>query len=954
MKVKLYILLLSLGLSVLCVSCITTTNKTGAEPENSESTELSSNTEVESPAPDIPSGQPPEPVITDAWKKLLEDHDISDESIVCSYSTLLKNPEIDKMPELYPRDSVVVLGDLEAPDAQLYSFTLKYADMQVDVYSLPESYGGSGKDGEEPGEKLYSETVNGDQIIFLLSGFVDEEVSPPCYRLPYQITFRHGKDVASLRPTAYQTYHYDIVNMSAYINLIADYTLGNPPDEEPEETGVQPLNTTQTTSFSATDYSYVSYFGSNYSQNQLWEIENKLGESKKNLLAEYIRSYHKEQGYGDAYHVSHSYTDKNGNNYVVIGNTFNQDLYVVKIDADGENCSAIQTISSDYEADNRLMPLPFSDYFLKINSSSLSDCNLVRYGSGRNMEGDPISDEKIFWLMNPIVNPNEPREQLYFGYLGDRESYWEPVENPQYIVLKKRDNAIVGWYMTGSLRKNSNYINTFTTASVIAGNSLDDFTTAMPYKSSFATGYVQVYFPESYVTYSFDFNTLGVSANVQYDESFRDGMYNSFVYSTADGRYELWKMNERWFHESSTYGYAVYDTRTKQLIDFYDEVPDFYYTVSFLDNQSAAVISQTRDYIDGKRHTESQIYVFDLSTMRAKQIHLPIDQALSESDTYQHLRRYVWDSYRNQHIVVTTENYGNFILYYFSADGDFKHSQRTDIYQFGGKFVIYPEEIYVVGDGKLYLKDNLGDAGGILYNMDTGESEKGYYLPIERLRIERLIQNEMNGIVAKSPYGSSRAGYELEVYLRDLPKNQNGEEIYGAILEYIPESSDGYLCRYPGTSILYSKLSGNLYSPQYSEDEAFSVRIQSLNTNQDMPAPELWLPDGGGRFLIGVARPLDTAASSLFAIEVTEEGLLSDQPVAVSNIYPLNITRNPSKISIMEVSDLRYTDMRFELQGNALTLFYRNKKLDKSLPFAVVVYRNDMFEILVFSGSSEK
>jgi hypothetical protein len=868
-----------------------------------------------------------EPEITKAWEEYIAGEDgRGSKSMAVAYHTSVKsfsNPILGYK-EYIQADAAVEIGDASAHDAAYYGFRFKFTGTRIDVYKTEPSK-------ENPyaaGEKIVSRVVEGDAITLLLSGFVDDEKSPPQYRTPYRIELAHGTMEAALVPSAHMTYVPEADNVDSFVTYVYDYAIGNEPDitEEaaPEETPVPPV---------VKNTAYNSYFGL---------IRYKLSEEASDALERFIEAYNAEHGYSGEYETGYTFQDLDGSHYFMVDNSKKQHLYMVKSEAGSEEFSVVKIISEDFERDNTLAKLPefgnAKNYYLRFDGLEYSkqDYSLLRFENGP--DSGLLEEKRIEWLADPIVNPTDPCEYILFGCLYSGDFYGGHTEAPIHIAIKKRGNEITGWYITSRLDSNSGYITTSTISRTIAGVSTDEFTDPMPYVSSFESERVQALYPDTFVALSFDFEALTISAALEYDENFKEATGNSYVYSSPGGRYELWRMNERWFHESSSYFYAVYDTQTKRLIDFYDYSKGHYYdyVINFLDDNTAAVIINyytfTKDadgYETEERHRE--VFICDLPSMAMRKLNLAFEEI---PQNHYWFSSYIWDPYRSRHILLSPGNYDDYTLIFLSAEGRFIEALPTDIYRFGGKFEAFPEELFLLEDGKLYLRDNIGGRGPYILDLDTGVSVETRYLPHELTVIRELLS------------GPRKGSRSLEIYISGLPENQEGLEVYRAILAEVDETDNQELTRIQGTDFLYEKPTGILYVPDYANNE---IRRVETFMNSDSDPPALWDADPENRFIVHLEKSSYDYNRGIVIIKVAQDGGKSAEGFRVSPFNPLGmrnmITKAVGDVGFRYIEN-RYTDVKWEITGNYLTLTYLNRETASRRPFAYVVWRDEILEVV--------
>ena len=912
------LLILLAALLITLVSCGEPSVYEAVEQEEPAVEHVQEDYEEEPPAVAVT----PAPVMTADWSLATAVRDLGGREQVFAIIEVMSvgSAAIERYYPRFDMDAVITLGDPEAPDATLVSITPKYQDTQINVYTLGGANDGSVCPRQLPVlENIFSTKAN-NGIILLLSGFVDWELSPPQYRYPFKVTISAGGETTVHFPTAMYTpiWMLSVTHLGGWTLLDADDKnedfFGNPipqPVQAPERPNSVDWYTGKDFGFySAWGPLHVDPWGGSFVPGIGQRLGGDRNVQSAGFLTEQQLLYERDRI------ISYSLVDRAGNAYFVVSNAQNENLNIVRLDADTLESAVVRTISEKCDRDNTLMPLPASDYFLhlEITRYCIDHSRLVSF-SGAPEESEYLRDERIGWLFNPIVNPSNISERLLFGLVGSSSGWWEEPRNPRYIALLLRDNEVVNWFITDNLERNSYFINTFTTAYVIAGVSTDMFATPMPYFSSFTGETIEVNFPNSFVTYTFDFDAFSISAQKQMDASFREA--SEFLHATPDGCYELWRTHRRHFHETVVYWCAIFDTQTEQVIDFFNYVPERFHWISFTGNDAAAVISG------------QDIRIFDLATMDYRRVELYFGE---EAHRWRPIS-YAWDNYRNQHILIDV-SFGKYSLLFFDANGRFAAEHRTDIDRFGGRFYSDPVQMHIIDDGVLYIS---GSDGGFFIDLDTGEEKQQRYLPLERIWLERQIHN---ATFSDEGYWRGLEAYISNLLRHSMSTPENNIEVFELLLEAVAEVDSPYLRRLPDSPAIFCVRTETLHTLR-SGDSLNIVRIPVRPNSDNMPT--VLAPEPESRFTVYLT---DTGILRLHRLE--DDWRLSNRGTRVSVIRPLRITTRQGVNSMTQISaDAQFfTDTQVEFDGNVITLTYYNVEMSRRIPFAHVIYRNEMLEVV--------
>ena len=924
------------------------------------------------PAPEEVPSVPPAPparITTQAWQDFARGYPQPDEVFVHIVSVPANSPEAERYPQLFAGEPVAALGDPDADDAVLFGFGLRYPDANVTIYALAGYAHGHVTPDNLSRLFILNTQVEGDRFTILASGFSIAERDPPRYRFTHAIVIETTEGEAVFYPTDIRTRQWIGERNISTRALLGDLSLPGNTQPIPDES-VGDTDTPQNRGhrFTDRDFNFLSGFGRMHFYSEL--LGTDWRSSPQTPLNEFIAQHHQSQGYSGDFSISHTFTDMRGNTYYVVGNALGEHLYMVRRDADTGEFETTRTISEQYDRDNRYIQLPLSARHLNISTPAehwhSGGGRLVQFngrpGETEYTEVDGVlfrreiesaseyaRVERIRWMMNPIVNPNNTNEHLLFGVLHDQgEDPWRLAEPFRFIVMLRRGNSIVNWFITDEMSTNSAYINVGRTISIIAGVNEDEFTQVKPYTARFSGSTVRVYFPGSFATYTFDFDNFSVSAVLEYDESFRGEGHNTFMYATPDGRFELWQMNENWWHEGRSLTYGVFDTHTGRVIDFHNYTPSYW--VNLVGNTQAAVLSP------------NGILLYDLPTMTYSRIQINFDQVYAYNDWTRERRcasveAYIWDHYRNRHVLLTSRGgWSNFTLRQFSADGSYISSLDTQVQTLTGKFTWHPPEVHIVADGQLYIRDPFRRdwmTANALVDLDTGEHTQWLYPRVERAKIERMLRNQPIGGGSRRHSDSPTNATHLSEYIRSLrpvsewggdgPSGaENGAEIYTMILDAIDRLASEDFARVPGADLILNMGTNTVYAPYHGEN-GFSVNTIEFSARGQLYG--LWQPDDQSRFLVGVNR--GRTSTTLVAARIQDDGSIaaSGHSNRVSHIFPRNIRRRTGN-EVLAVYNWQFADMQVHSEGNTLVLTYHNTEADSRQVFARVIYRYGMFEIL--------
>jgi hypothetical protein len=253
----------------------------------------------------------------------------------------------------------------------------------------------------------------------------------------------------------------------------------------------------------------------------------------------------------------------------------------------------------------------------------------------------------------------------------------------------------------------------------------------------------------------------------------------------------------------------------------------------------------------------------------------------------------------------------------------------------------------MIEDGKMYLRMKFGSVESIILDINTGKSESELYLPMELPEIQKLISRENN-----SDYDWRLTNIPtIGSFIVGLNAYRNRNEIYRALLSEVEKYSDGKILRIHGTDFIYDKRSCYLYCPPYAQYGHTENRREGFSGNPDGVMPTLWMPYGQNRFIVGLDNPYSNPndypdRKVLHVIRVEPNGGASSESYEKPQIMPLHLISKESEIDLFEYSDDRFTDVRWEAEGNTLTLTYLNRETGSRHPFAYVVWREGKFEVV--------
>jgi len=255
-------------------------------------------------------------------------------------------------------------------------------------------------------------------------------------------------------------------------------------------------------------------------------------------------------------------------------------------------------------------------------------------------------------------------------------------------------------------------------------------------------------------------------------------------------------------------------------------------------------------------------------------------------------------------------------------------------------FSWYPAEVHLVADGQLYIRG----LAGYLADLDTGEHVRMGYLPLERAAIERMVSGGslqlseyINTLQQVADHGLTASGVE------------NAAELYAEILDAVDRLGSEDFVRVSGTDILHNTRDNRVHIPHAGED---GFRVNTVDFDGEGQFYGVWQPDDETRFIVGVRRWSRSPGlvGWLTAVRVDEDGGIAGSwqhsSNKVSYISPRNIRRQPRASGVLSAYNWQFTDMQVHSDGDVLILTYHNAESDSRLPFARVVYRNGMFEII--------
>ena len=930
-------------------------------------------TQPEHPLPPEPPAPPPREV-TQAWRELvLVGGYPSEEFFVNVFLAPARAPAVEGSPHIFGGEPIAVVGDPDAYDTLMLGFVLRHPDAHVRVYTLGEGIdrprvpdcphcppsdevvpGGDPNDGgTRPGnlarEYLLCREVEGDRFTMLISGFSDTGMNPPQFRFSYAIVVETEEGEAVLYPTDISIRQW-IAADNIRIRSFAPQP-GNPrPEPEEDESGTSGRRR-EPHQFTDRDFDFISGFGlMDYSYGFLEIVWNNRSNTELN---EFITQHNRTQGFGEGFNVSHTFVDMDGNLFYVVANELAEDLYIVRRDATTGEFEVAREISDRHEHDSRYLSLLGSDLHFFQNTPRHpgrgdSADRLVRFALQSNeieSETQPDADgirfepiitqrerdalryshnESITWLINPIVNPNNLEEHLLFGVLhGVDQIIWDLEDSYRLIVMLRRGNRIANWFITDEIDTENAYINVFNTMNIIGG--VDPglgSVSGRPYSASFSGNTVEIHFPASFIAFTFDFDSFAVSGVMEIDESFRFLRSSQFMHSTLDGRFELWQANRAAFNALD----VVYDTHTGRIISFPNASG-----VSFISNTEVGSVRG------------AGVDLLDLTTMEAHRVELGSGQHRSIVDAY------IWDHYRNRHIILDSEWHGPFVLSFYDQDGNFLHSIETQMQGFYQQQSWEAPEVRLIADGQLYITDQFNQAGSFLMDLDTGEVSRMRYLPVELPRIERMLQGEPMGYNWMGPVSGTQ---RLSRYISGLHSQahhtgraENAAETYEMILGAVGRLGGDDFLRVPGSEMIYHRQEGVLFFPQVADD-AFSVGTFRFGGAGELYG--LWQPDGDIHFIVGVhshSRGFGST-SQLAVLRINADGSLTADN-SVTFALPRGITSPGGALRnlLLRVNNWQFTDMQVHSEGDALVLTYLSAETDSREPFARVIYRDGMFEV---------
>ena len=899
--------------------------------------------------PSAPLTQP-EPAphqTTQAWQNFVGRNPQEDDILAYVFTSPVGSDRIAENPELFDHMPLFVLGDPEAEDAMLLSFGLRYAGTTVRAYALSGENNGRVAPAELPREELFREQVDAEKFTVLASSFTNNDIHPPQFILPYAIIIETKDGEAAFHPTDMQTHSRGSRSALAWRIFIADIEpRGNPQPEEEDDT--QSLQRVPN-HFTDRDFDFISGFGAMSSRSGILEMSQVSAE-----LSEFITQHNQTQGFGEGFHISLTSVDMDGNLYYIVANELAEDLYILRRDAYTGEFEVVREISDRHEHDNRYLQLPGSDLHFRqsLPRRAWHDGadRLVRFApqpdEPEQDESEPepggirfeaivtqrerdalrySHDERITWAMSPIVNPNNIEEHLMLGFLHGVDEHWWGSEPDRLIVMRRRGNSIVNWFITNEIKTENPYINIHNTTNIISGvNPGLGSASGRPYTASFNGSTVEVYFPGSFATYIFDFDSFAVSAHLDFDQSFRNERHARFLYASLDSRFELWEIH----HLNMGGGaYVVFDTQTERVMDFTDSR-----MVDFISNTEAAISKGT------------VVYVYDLLTMESRRIELdfvPMDR----------IEAYIWDRYNNRHVVLQSEWHSNFFLSFFDEEGNHLETFETQQRAFYQQHSWFIADVRLIAEGQLYMSGQLLDLDtGEHIELDAAEYMRLVYRPLVFPRVERRLRGEPMGYEWGVPIDRMNWLSDHIDTLRpgEWPqgrRSENAAEIYAMILDAVDRLGGEDFFRFPGTDMICIRQSGVLLLPRIDDDN-FSV--SEFRFGEAGQLYGFWQHDEGNRFFVGINRFSNTPGTSATLViwRITEGGNFTVD-YDTSTIFPRGV-RAPSwasRAGIFQAYNWQFTYMQVHSEGNVLVLTYHNAETDSRVPFARVIYRDGMFEV---------
>lgn len=582
----------------------------------------------------------------------------------------------------------------------------------------------------------------------------------------------------------------------------------------------------------------------------------------------------------------------------------------------------------------------------------------------------------IRWISNEAFDPDLPGCSILLGVLTD-SGFWRynPNEASEYIVLLKERGQFTRWFRTWAVNGYQGNYFPERMIEVIAGpNDASEFIRSQPVEAHFNadTAIAKLIYPTTCTILECDFKNFRLDYRVAYNKAFLEQETSTYVTSNADGRYQIWKINERWMHESTTYSYAVYDTFTGHLNDF--GALDRFLRLSFIDDHSVALIesvqtepyshSEDEDYTEWeKRCCWQTVTRYDLQTGMQQ----PIWLDLGDLNWAHYIYAYLWDPWNRRHYILSLldsqieegssiviknpektfeYNNGGYYLSVFAENGTYLGTYRTGINLFGAKFVRYLPVMSMIDQGTILLQNPLHDyQSDAPYQIDLKNQQikQELYLPEEYKAIERLLSVRDETFET----ASEKIGHMLS---RWEGNGEKGAQAFEYFLDCLQKNPDA-----PASQLLYILKEGALifreelnevwylgYDEEAEAQQGSKILQSTYVSDFGDSSRAMWSLPGDVEIIVSLGTDGSDSVVALYTWD-SGQGLRPVDAGSVNRITPFHIRQGAHKFYFNAEA---FPDVKAYTQGSQLTLTYYDSDREGERAFFHILYQDGRFQAI--------
>lgn len=720
---------------------------------------------------------PDEMVISTAWQNLSADIDVSNGATAVSISVAGDSISFSDREDISVKDAVQIGASGEFDTT--FVILTKYEGVTLRVYEVDKSDGGPffpNESGElAVGDLVWEQTNPSGQYILKIPCLVDAEYDYYRFGYQYKIQLDGGLHTIEYYPIHGSARDY---GRSSSIKAFSNFQpLGNPKKEyqPPASEQTKPvaekaapsedIDYSQLSPVTMPEASYTITLLEAAESEQIIALAGK--DTVDKLYQEYLANTETSRGNG----IADVFEDSLGR-YYICNDWDEQAPGFVLLFSEGA-LSQLDTASANYAGLSRQGSTlhELSDgYFLLHTLGDAPKTLLVQPDT--NSPGFPFTGglQEICWITNEAFSMNQPEQSVLLGVLSPVSAYRFQKYPPQayeYVVLRKTPAGFAQWFRTDTVQGYPGEYFPEMMVQTIATPNGGQFTQPQPVQLTLLAGIAELNYPNSCTTVSCDFGSRSLTYATSYNKEFLALDSSTLVCSSFDERYQIWKINERWMHESTSYSYAVYDTVTASLHDF--GLLEENIRLSFADDTRVAIIKgvESKPYDSGEygSYTQwvqecysQQVTLLDITTGEQHPLRLELGD-LSWAHT---LWSYLWDPVSRRHYLLSVlytqpadstihilnpeepVELNKYALSIFEENGIYLGTYQTSIPQFGGWFDYYLPDLSLMEEGNLFLKNPLGENQyqDIYHiNLSDGSVKKALYLQEEYDAIDKLIDN---------------------------------------------------------------------------------------------------------------------------------------------------------------------------------------------------------------------